>query len=298
MSMPTPAPLPERPDLAQLRRRAKELLASARSGDPAALQRLRQRRDPRLADAQFAIAREHGFASWPRLKSVVDATAGVVTRANIANAHLAPSRCSAETFLDGARRNGWEPGRLPSAVIFVFQNVFARNLEHDDRFVEDPSMAVGNGRYFVTRDDPAIAVSAMSPGSAFVGQVENQVALGGAGRFVIINLAGGLGRDVRSGDVAVAESAVRDDGVSHRYLPPGDVVDADEALTDALLAAARTVREDARTHVSWTNPATFRQPQAETDHYAAQGVTIVESEIASLLAVTAALGVAGAQSSS
>jgi hypothetical protein len=39
-------------------------------------------------------------------------------------------------------------------------------------------------RYFVTIDDPAVAVSCMSAGTAFVGQVENQIALGGAERFV------------------------------------------------------------------------------------------------------------------
>ncbi len=75
-------PLPERPDLRQLRRQAKELRDSARAGGTAALERIARSvaaRDPAavtLATAQLTIAREHGFPSWPTLKAEVDARAG------------------------------------------------------------------------------------------------------------------------------------------------------------------------------------------------------------------------------
>jgi ankyrin repeat protein len=66
-------PLPAGPDLEQLRRRAKELLKAARAGDPQARSRLYVgESDPKLADAQLAIARENGFSSWPKLKAYVD----------------------------------------------------------------------------------------------------------------------------------------------------------------------------------------------------------------------------------
>src|SRR4051794_28322379 len=63
-------------DLDQARRRAKELLRAARAGDTEALARMRADRAPRLADAQRAIARELGFASWPALLAHVDAAQG------------------------------------------------------------------------------------------------------------------------------------------------------------------------------------------------------------------------------
>ena len=70
MSESTPR-LPIRPSLDQLRKRAKELLQQLRNGEPAALNRLRKHKpnvvDPVLADAQFVLAREHGFESWPKL---------------------------------------------------------------------------------------------------------------------------------------------------------------------------------------------------------------------------------------
>ncbi len=73
--------LPERPDLGQLRRRAKELCDAARRGDAAASQRFArhhpsaQQSAVSLAAAQLVIARELGFPSWPRLKAAIDADA-------------------------------------------------------------------------------------------------------------------------------------------------------------------------------------------------------------------------------
>jgi len=64
-------PLPDSPDLRQLRRRAKELKRAADAGDPDATARL-DGTSPTLARAQLVLAREHGFASWPRLVAEVE----------------------------------------------------------------------------------------------------------------------------------------------------------------------------------------------------------------------------------
>jgi hypothetical protein len=62
--------LPERADIDQLRRQARELLRAAAAGEPEALARLRAVSERRtLAAAQLAVAREHGFRSWPALRS-------------------------------------------------------------------------------------------------------------------------------------------------------------------------------------------------------------------------------------
>lgn len=67
--------VPERPDLDQIRRQAKELRDAARAGEPAAVARLAEfgLHGTTLSDAQLVIAREHGFPSWPALKAAVDA---------------------------------------------------------------------------------------------------------------------------------------------------------------------------------------------------------------------------------
>jgi hypothetical protein len=65
--------LPEHADIDQLRRQARELLRAAVAGEPEAVARLRAVSErPALAAAQLAIAREHGFPSWPALRSEVE----------------------------------------------------------------------------------------------------------------------------------------------------------------------------------------------------------------------------------
>lgn len=65
---------PVRPNLRQLKRQAKNLLRAIRRGEAAAVAELRRNHpaspDPAnaiLADAQLALARSYGIASWPRL---------------------------------------------------------------------------------------------------------------------------------------------------------------------------------------------------------------------------------------
>jgi hypothetical protein len=63
--------LPRHPSLEQLRKQAKELLRALRSGDSSATARLHRHKPdvsrPILADAQYIVAREHGFDSWAKL---------------------------------------------------------------------------------------------------------------------------------------------------------------------------------------------------------------------------------------
>ena len=77
--------LPARPSLEQLRKQAKDLLQLLRAGDAGAVQRFRDAiprfaaadppADAPLADAQFVLAREHGFRSWAELVRHIESIA-------------------------------------------------------------------------------------------------------------------------------------------------------------------------------------------------------------------------------
>ncbi len=68
--------LPERPDFGQLKKQAKELLDEVHAGAAGALARVADEKiaaaDFALHDAQRVVAREHGFASWTKLKLHVE----------------------------------------------------------------------------------------------------------------------------------------------------------------------------------------------------------------------------------
>lgn len=60
--------LPAHPNLEHLKKQAKELLRELKQQNPAL----------KLADAQHSLAREYGFASWPKLKAYVESLPLVV----------------------------------------------------------------------------------------------------------------------------------------------------------------------------------------------------------------------------
>ena len=75
---PSTRSLPDRPDLHQLKRQAKELLAAFRAGSPDAVGEVASHYRGAdaatfaLHDAQLVLARAYGFESWPKLKAFVD----------------------------------------------------------------------------------------------------------------------------------------------------------------------------------------------------------------------------------
>ena len=83
--------LPRFPNLGSLRNQAKQLRQACLGNDPDARRRFQSNHpqfspsDPvisiRLTDAQWVIAREYGFDSWPKLKQHAEAAASGLTGA-------------------------------------------------------------------------------------------------------------------------------------------------------------------------------------------------------------------------
>ena len=114
----------------------------------------------------------------------------------------------------------------------------------------------------------------------------------GVPRFLSVGTAGSLQADIGIGDLVVCDRAVRDEGVSHHYLPPGKYAHADPELT-ARLTQALTAGGHAHTvGTSWTIDAPYRETKAEVRAYQAEGVACVEMEAAALFAVARHRGAA------
>ena len=95
MSSPFHRVLPPDPDLPQQKKQAKELLDAFAGGDGEARRRVRAELPDKsrivLADAQFVIAREYGYASWAALKRHIES-------------RPAPTRLPEEEIHDAFRR--------------------------------------------------------------------------------------------------------------------------------------------------------------------------------------------------
>ena len=114
--------------------------------------------------------------------------------------------------------------------------------------------------------------------------VEELIALG-TRRFVTVGVAGSLHPDLVVGDVVVADEGIRDDGVSHHYLPPGHRALADRGLSGRVATALADADLRPRRGTTWTIDAIYRETVAEARHFARHGALCVEMEAAALFAV-------------
>lgn len=117
-----------------------------------------------------------------------------------------------------------------------------------------------------------------------------ELAAMGTSDFVSVGTAGSLQRDLNVGDLVLCEAAIRDEGVSHHYLPAAKLATAPAALTAALGEAMRLAGIPFRAGTSWTIDAPYRETVAEARRYQAEGVLCVEMEAAALFAVAQVRG--------
>jgi len=117
-----------------------------------------------------------------------------------------------------------------------------------------------------------------------------ELAAMGSSAFVSVGTAGSLQRDLNIGDLVLCEAAVRDEGVSHHYLPPAKLAPAEAGMTAAVGAALRQASVPFRAGTSWTIDTPYRETVAEARHYQAEGVLCVEMEAAALFAVAEVRG--------
>lgn len=142
------AALPERPDLDQLRRQAKELRDAVRGGAVDARARISAHAgdgDPlSLATAQLTIAREYGFSSWSALKAEIEAR--VSGGATLADEFLRVS-LSAMTMTRAERLLGEYPWLatydLRTAVLLGDADRVRRELDRDSSAATRPDEASG-----------------------------------------------------------------------------------------------------------------------------------------------------------
>jgi len=114
--------------------------------------------------------------------------------------------------------------------------------------------------------------------------VEEYAALGVA-RFMIVGIAGSLQPQVRVGELVLCDRALRDEGTSHHYVPPGRYVLPSRNLTRALRSALDRDGTRYAMGTTWTIDAPYRETVAEIRRYRALGIVTVEMEASAVFAI-------------
>ncbi|KND25556.1 nucleoside phosphorylase [Streptomyces anulatus] len=122
-------------------------------------------------------------------------------------------------------------------------------------------------------------------GAPAAGLVVEQLAALGTQRIITVGTAASLQRDVRPGSLVVARSALRDEGLSHHYLPPGRTASPSSALTQYLAEALAPYDLPVTRGPIWTTDAPYRETTAEVTRYGAEGILAADMEAAAVFAV-------------
>lgn len=124
--------------------------------------------------------------------------------------------------------------------------------------------------------------------------LEEVIALG-CRKFIACGGAGVLNNDLALGHVVIPTSAVRDEGTSYHYLPPGREVGPSPdgvAAIEAALAARKVPYVKGKT---WTTDGVYRETRAKVKRRRDEGCLTVEMEAAAFFAVAQFRGVTFAQ---
>jgi len=122
-------------------------------------------------------------------------------------------------------------------------------------------------------------------GAPVVASLTEEMIAWGVKRFVILSWGGALQVSLNTGDIVVADKAVRDEGVSHHYLPAEKYAYADTQLMASLTLHLSASKTPLKIGASWTTDAPYRETRDEILKYQAEDVQVVEMEIASLFAL-------------
>jgi len=107
----------------------------------------------------------------------------------------------------------------------------------------------------------------------------------GSRKFIACGGCGVLEKDIAVGNLIIVSSAVRDEGLSYHYLPPGREVSAQQ---DVVASVAKTLIECGlpfKVGKTWTTDAVYRETAKKIAARRAEGCLVVEMEAGSLIAV-------------
>ena len=172
------------------------------------------------------------------------------------------------------------------------------------RYLENP-VHLGTNREFCiyngTLCGERVTVCSTGIGGPSTAIAAEELAACGADTLIRVGTCGGIALPVKSGDIVIANSAVRQDGTSHEYAPPEFPAVASTEVLFALIAAANTQGKDFHVGTVQSKDSFYGQHRPEKmptsatllekwDAWKKLGVLASEMEASTLFVVSSLLG--------
>jgi len=192
---------------------------------------------------------------------------------------------------EGRRLRGLPEVEVPAVCLLDPDGDVSRYLAVDARGRRHPGWACYHtDMWTVDVDDVTIGVVGMAVGAPFAVLVAEQLAASGAQLVISIASAGQISQADRMPGFVLIDRALRDEGTSAHYLPPGRWSHLDPAMKARLAGAFDHLPGLVLAGSSWTTDAPYRETAGAIAAADAEGITCVEMEAAALYAYATARG--------
>ena len=195
-------------------------------------------------------------------------------------------------LLEAARtRKGLATTIVPEGCLLDFDGELVGQLVSSGRAVEEPDWPCFHTRLFRWRAGKyGYGVIAGTVGAPFAVLVAEELFASGCGALVSISSAGLVSERFTPPFFLLIDRALRDEGTSHHYMPPGRYAEASPAVIAAARRRMAGLGIPIHTGRSWTTDAPFRETESLISRRRREGIISVEMEAAALLAMGKALG--------
>jgi uridine phosphorylase len=195
---------------------------------------------------------------------------------------------------DPAREAMVEPSRViqprdvpEHCVICFFKEVLDEVIvEKQARLVVDNAWSDGpHPIYEILFNGQRLAFFHPGIGASFAAGLLEEAIAYGCKKFIVCGGCGVLEKGIAVGYLVVVSGAVRDEGVSYHYLPPGREVQANPVVVSALAGTLEKRGLPYRVGKTWTTDAPYRETAIKVVARRQEGCLVVEMEAAALMAV-------------
>jgi len=181
-----------------------------------------------------------------------------------------------------------KPRDMPEyCVICFFREVIDKVAsEHSAKVLVDARWEDGpHPVYEISYQNQRLAFFHPGIGAPLAAGLLEEVIAYGCRKFIACGGCGVLEKEIEVGSLIVVSGAIRDEGVSYHYLPPGREIIANDAAINALVKILGKHEIPYRIGTTWTTDAPYRETPNTISRRKEEGCLSVEMEAAGLMAV-------------